>query len=186
MANKTLDVYNRKNAWNPMREISSLHRGIDRLFDDFFNLSPVSGQTPQSLMREIGFSPAMDVEEREDHYLLSVDLPGVKKDDVKITLNNNQLTISGERNEEHVEDKKNKHWVERSYGRFERSLSLPSNVKFEDIEADFRDGVLKVAIPKAQTATERTVEIGGKKGGGFLTRMFVSKQEEQTGKKAAG
>jgi len=153
-----------------MREISSLHRGIDRLFDDFFNLAPSqwpSGQW-QATMPDLGFSPAMDVEDRDDHFLLSMDLPGVKKEDVRIELNDRVLTISGEKKGEHVEDKKNRHVVERSYGRFERSLTLPSNVRSDDVEADFQNGVLKVAIPKAQASTGRTVEIGGKKGGGLL------------------
>jgi HSP20 family protein len=183
MANKNLDVYKR-DGWSPreaMREISSLHRGLDRLFDDFFDLSPAQWQTT---MPELSFNPAMDIEERDDHFLLSMDLPGVKKEDVRISLKDHQLTISGERKSEQVEDKKNRHWVERSYGKFERSFTLPSNIKGEDIEADFQDGVLKVALPKAQTSQGRTVEIGQKKGGGFLTRILGGKQEEQS-KKAA-
>lgn len=180
MANKSLDT-NRRGGWNP-REVSSLHRGIDRLFEDFFDLTPAQWQTS---MPEFGFTPAMDVEEKEDHFLLSMDLPGVKKEDIKIDLDDHQLRISGERRDEHVRDTKNRHLVERSYGKFERSIALPSNIKYEDIEADFHDGILKVAIPKSQSAQGRTVQIGGKKSGGFLTRILGGKEEEQK-KKAAG
>jgi HSP20 family protein len=183
MANKTIDLY-RRGGWSPqeaMKEISSLHRGLDRLFDDFFDLSPAQWQTT---MPELGFKPAMDIEEHDDHFLLSMDLPGVKKEDIRLSVNDHQLTISGERKSEHVEDKKNRHFVERSYGKFERSFTLPSNIKYDDIEADFQDGVLKVAVPKSQTVQGKTVEIGKKKGGGYLSRLLSGKQEEQN-KKAA-
>jgi HSP20 family protein len=83
----------------------------------------------------------------------------VKQDEVKITLENNVLTLSGEKKQEVKEDKDNYCRVERSYGRFERSFSLPNSVKAEGVRASFEDGVLKIRLPKAETAKSRTIAI---------------------------
>jgi HSP20 family protein len=162
-----------------MSDIRSLHRGIDRLFDDMFEMAP----------QQMDFNPAVDIEEQDEHYLMSMDLPGVSKDNVHIEVNDNQLMVWGERKEEREEEKKNRYFVERSYGRFQRTFALPTHIDPDRIEADFKDGVLRIAVPKSQTAQARTVKIGEQKTGGLLTRLFgkqgQEQQQQQGAKKAA-
>ncbi|KHD88441.1 MAG: HspC2 heat shock protein [Bdellovibrio sp. ArHS] len=102
------------------------------------------------------FSPAVDMEDKNDMYLVTVDLPGMKKDQIKIDLNDNILTISGERKRETKEEGK---YTERSYGRFMRSFTLPSMVSAEKIEARFEDGVLHINLPKAESSKGRSIKI---------------------------
>jgi HSP20 family protein len=132
------------------------------LFDEM--LSPASGRRGSS---SNWFNPTCDVEETESHYLMSFDLPGMKKDEVKIELVDNQLVVSGERKEEHREDKKSWRFTERRYGKFQRVFTLPSAVDSSKIEADYQEGVLKIAVPKAETAKPKQIRIGEGKTGFF-------------------
>ena len=106
------------------------------------------------------FLPSVDVEEAGDHYMLSFDLPGMKKENVKINVQDNVLTVSGERKDEREEKTKTKYLSERYYGTFTRSFSLPAGIRTENIEADYRDGVLKISIPKAAASKGRDIRIG--------------------------
>jgi HSP20 family protein len=124
---------------------------IARLMDDFF------ANARQGEM--MAWGPNVDILENEDSFEIHAELPGVKQDEVKITLENNVLTLSGEKKQEVKEDKDNYCRVERSYGRFERSFSLPNSVKAENVHASFEDGVLKIRLPKAETAKSRTIAI---------------------------
>jgi HSP20 family protein len=145
-----LDLW--RGNFTPSRDLGSLHRGIDRWFEDFFEpLAQTAGTT--------AFNPPVDIDETDSHYLLSFDLPGVTENDVKVEWNDGQLMISGERRTE-KKDEKSRRVVERSYGRFMRSFSLPSGIDANRIEADFRDGVLKVSVPKAEAARPKTIQIG--------------------------
>lgn len=108
------------------------------------------------------FLPTCDVEEMDDHYLLTVDLPGVKKDDIRVELHSNTLTVSGERKSESREKRKNNCRSEREYGYFERSFRLPDEVNPEKISTEYQDGVLRVEIPKQETQSHR-IKIGGSK-----------------------
>jgi HSP20 family protein len=126
------------------------------------------------------FTPACDVEETEGHYLLSFDIPGIRKDDVKIEVTDHQLIVSGEKREEQREEKRNRYFSERSWGRFQRSFTLPATVDTSRIEADYADGVLKIAVPKAESVKPRTVRIGEAKTGGFFQKFL-----ETSGKKIA-
>lgn len=128
------------------KEMHHLRHRIDQMFEDFFNM-PMRG----SSMFEKGYAPFCDCEETSTHYLVSFDLPGVKKDDVKIDLNNNQLTISGER--------KSRQGHESHYGSFYQSFTLPANIDPEQIEANFENGVLQIAIPKTKTSTGKQILI---------------------------
>jgi HSP20 family protein len=121
---------------------------VARMMDDFF------ANARQSEM--MAWGPNVDILENEDCLEIHAELPGVKQEDVKITLENNVLTLSGEKKQE-VKD--NCCRVERSYGRFERSFSLPNTVKAENVRASFEDGVLKIRLPKAETAKSRTIAI---------------------------
>lgn len=102
------------------------------------------------------FSPSVDIEEKENAYLVSADLPGMKKQDIKVELNDNTLSISGERVRE---TKSEGRYSERSYGRFQRSFTLPVQVNTEKIEAHFEDGVLQITLPKAEGARSQSIKI---------------------------
>jgi HSP20 family protein len=107
----------------------------------------------------LGWSPAVDVVEREGELLLSAELPGMKRDDIQIDINEGMLTIRGEKKVEREEKTDHARLVERSYGMFERSFALPRTVAVEKIHAGFADGVLTVHMPKSEQAVGRKVEI---------------------------
>lgn len=145
----------RRDAW----PTTSLQKELERVFDTFGREWPTS---PNS--KEMIYTPACNVEETANQYLFSFDLPGVPKDNVKIEINENQLTVSGHRTEEHKEDKKNQHLYERFEGRFYRSFTLPLTIDTERTEADFHNGVLKITVPKIEAAKPKQIKIGeGKK-----------------------
>ena len=135
--------------WEPARELQSMNR----LFNTFFE-PPTT-----AVMRR--WSPAMDVVETDDHYVLRADLPGVSEGDVKIELDENVLTVSGERKSAHEETKEGYYRVERAYGSFSRTLTLPEGVDAAGISANFAHGVLEVRIPKPEQRKPRRIEIGG-------------------------
>ncbi|HEV7174438.1 MAG TPA: Hsp20/alpha crystallin family protein [Solirubrobacteraceae bacterium] len=133
--------------WEPAREL----RDMNRLFNTLFE--PSTG----AVMRR--WSPAMDLVETEDNYVLRADLPGVSEGDVKIELDDNVLTISGERKSAHKEAKEGYYRVERAYGSFSRTLKLPEGVDADSINASFDRGVLEVKVPKPEQRKPRRVEI---------------------------
>ena len=133
--------------WEPAREL----RDMNRLFNTLFE--PSTGV----VMRR--WSPAMDLVETEDNYVLRADLPGVSEGDVKIELDDNVLTISGERKSAHKEAKEGYYRVERAYGSFSRALTLPEGVDADSISAGFDRGVLEVKVPKPEQRKPRKVEI---------------------------
>jgi len=105
------------------------------------------------------WTPAVDVAENENEVQVKVELPGVSKDDVKITMQENILTIRGEKKQDKETKNTEYHRVERSYGSFQRSFTLPTNVKHEKIEASYNDGVLTVTLPKAEEAKPKQIEV---------------------------
>lgn len=131
---------------------------MGRLFNEAFNdfLAPVAGSEE---VADRSWMPAVDVLESDNELRLTAELPGLTRDDVSITLENNVLTISGERKFEKESEKDNYHRIERAYGRFSRSFTLPAHVSVDDVKADFRDGVLQVTLPKAAEARPRRIEI---------------------------
>jgi len=143
------------NRCNPASDFSVMEQQMNRLFDSFLSYRTLDDDGVVSSH----FVPATDVAEFDDHYLVTVDLPGLKKDDLKITLENNSLTISGEKKFENEEKKDSYHRIERGYGKFERSFTLPKFVKAEKIDANFKDGVLSLSVPKAEEAKQKTIEV---------------------------
>ena len=127
---------------------------FNRLFDTLF-------QPVNSSQR---WAPAMDLVEADDHFVLKADLPGLADDDVNIEVQDGTLTISGERKSETEKREKGWYRVERSFGRFSRSLSLPEGVDADRIEASFDKGVLEVRIPKPEERKPRRIEIGASNG----------------------
>jgi HSP20 family protein len=137
--------------WEPAREMDTLQGEVNRLFDTFFGA--------QAHGRSHRWVPAMDLVETEDALILKADLPGLERDDVNIEIKDQVLTVSGERKSEHEEKADGFHRVERAYGGFSRSLTLPEGVAAEKIEANFDKGVLEVRIPKPEETQPHRVEI---------------------------
>ena len=139
--------------WNPSKNIFSLRDEMDRLFSDFLNPEPLMAENFSDL------TPLINIEENDDEFLISAELPGLKKDDIKITFQNNMLKISGEKKEEKEMDKKNFHRVERRYGKFSRSIGIQSGVVLEKIDASFKDGILTVKVPKSEEAKPKEIDV---------------------------
>jgi HSP20 family protein len=140
--------------WEPVREITSIQSEMNRLFNTFFD-TPTAGNG--SAARR--WIPAMDLVETDDHFVLKADLPGLKEEDVNIEVEENVLTVSGERKAEHEDKREGYVRVERSYGSFRRSLTLPEGVDAEAVTANFDNGVLEVRIPKPEERKPRRVAI---------------------------
>jgi HSP20 family protein len=139
--------------WEPVRELDTLQTDINHVFDTFFG-----GRTANGPARR--WVPAMDLAETENELVLRADLPGLDKDDVSIEIKDGVLTVSGERKAEREETENGYHRVERAYGGFSRSLSLPPGVDSEQVKAEFDRGVLEVRIPKPAEHKPHRVEIG--------------------------
>jgi HSP20 family protein len=131
-----------------------LHGRLHRMMDDVFGALPYEGSTVNSM-----WAPPVDVFEDKDGIKLVAELPGVKSDDVKISLENNTLTLRGEKRQVAEEKTERVHRYERTYGRFERVFTLPSTVDPDRIEATFDDGVLTVALPRSERARPREIPV---------------------------
>jgi HSP20 family protein len=158
-----------RDFWNTAREFSPWFQEIDDMMDRL--LVPV-----ETIKREnkTTFNVACDVEETGSHYLMSFDLPGISKEDVKIEVVDNKLTVSGERKSEKKDDKNNHYVTERHYGSFQRSFTLPSTIDASHVEASYKDGVLQIALPKAESAKPRQIKIS--EGGSRNEREVTSKE----------
>jgi HSP20 family protein len=142
--------------WEPFRELSTLQSEMNRLFNSVFD-SPTGPGNGGAARR---WMPAMDLVETEDDFVLRADLPGMTEDDVKIEFEDGTLTISGERRSEHETKNEGYYRVERAYGSFSRSLTLPQGVDPERVSASFDKGVLEVRVPKPEARKPRRIEIG--------------------------
>jgi len=146
--------------WNPTRDLTtfpletlSRQREINRMFDNFFR-GGIQDDGAISFL-----TPAVDIAEGDNEYTVRAELPGVSKDDVRITMQDNILTIRGEKKEEKETKESNYHRTERSYGSFQRSFTLPAHVKSDKIEASHTDGVLTITLPKAEEAKPKQIEV---------------------------
>ena len=144
--------------WEPAREMMTLREAMDRLFDDAFT-------RPFSLVREGGSnwaSPAIDMYQTDNEVVVKAALPGIKADEVQINVNNDILTIKGE--VKHEEEKKDQSWHirERSWGAFERSITLPTGVMADRAKADFENGILTITLPKSEKVKPKTITINAR------------------------
>jgi HSP20 family protein len=140
--------------WEPAREINSLQQEMNRLFGSFFDTPSAGGDgAPRRWI------PAMDVVETPDHFVLRADLPGMTEQDINLSLEDHVLTVSGERKAEHGEQREGYYRVERAFGAFSRSLTLPEGVDGDAISAAFDKGVLEVRIPKPEARRPRKLQI---------------------------
>jgi HSP20 family protein len=142
--------------WEPFRELTTLQNEMNRLFNTVFD-APAPGNGGNTLRR---WMPPMDLVETDDHFVLRADLPGMKEDDVKIEFEDGTLTVSGERKAEHESKHEGYYRVERAFGAFSRSLTLPQGIDPEAVTANFDNGVLEVRIPKPEERKPRRIEIG--------------------------
>jgi HSP20 family protein len=140
--------------WDPFRELDSLQGDMNRLFDRFFEGRQGNGG------RSGRWSPAMDLAETDDSLILRADLPGMSEDDVNIEVRDGVLTVSGERKAEHEEKGEGYHRVERAFGSFSRSLTLPKGADPDRVEAKFDNGVLEVRVPKPEETQPTRIQIG--------------------------
>lgn len=141
---------------NPMRELSLLRREMDRLSNELF-------PSRQSDDGSAVWMPRADLAETDEAWILSLDLPGLSADDVEVTLEDDTLTISGEREVSQEQKEGRFHRIERSYGRFFRTIQFGSPVDPDNIEASFEDGVLTVRVAKAEASRPRRIEVQGRR-----------------------
>lgn len=142
--------------WDPARELDALQGDMNRLFDGFFGRREGAAANGYGSRRWI---PPMDLIETDDHLVLRADLPGVDRGDIDIEVKEGVLTVSGERKAQHEEKREGYHRVERSFGRFSRSLELPKGIEADSIEARFDRGVLEVRMPKPAERKPTRIEI---------------------------
>lgn len=172
---------NKNSIWSasPFRRMNQLQAQMERLFDELQGEIDASDQKTQKT-----FTPSVDVKDLEKNYLISIDLPGVKKEDIKVELQGNQLSVTGERNEEKEEKGKGSYRSERIYGSFFRTFTLPDMPKADQIETNYKDGVLSIAVPKpAQTQAQR-IKIGEGQGKLFPRPTQATPANDVSGKTA--
>jgi HSP20 family protein len=151
-------------TYDPFRELRSLQDEVNRVFSSSFNRSG-----DNELMRG-AWSPSVDIYENKDQIVLEAELPGLRPEDVNISVENNVLTIHGERKFEKKDEQDNFHRVERSYGSFTRSFTLPPTVATDNVDAIFENGMLKLTLAKREEAKPRRIEI--KASGGEQPRQI--------------
>jgi len=145
----------------PMGHVPLSLNWADRLFNELMP-SRIFREFMPSMLREQGeyeLMPAFDIAERDDHFVVKADLPGIDSKALDISLTGNVLTIRGEKRQEREEKNERYYAVERQFGSFSRSFMLPADVKEEGIEAAYRDGVLRVTIPKSDRAKQRKIPV---------------------------
>ena len=140
--------------WTPGRDLMGIQGEMNRLFDDFFGMSRKADE-----QERLHWTPRVNIEEAKDRFEITAELPGLKKDDVKIEIKDRVLTMTGEKRVENGNKDRNVYLFERSYGRFCRTFTLPDNVDAEEIGAEFKDGILKIAVPKTEEAKPKAIEV---------------------------
>ena len=138
---------------NALREFPGFHNNLTRVFDDFFPETHSSKKTAGN------FIPFVDIHETEASTVITADLPGLKKEDIAINVENNILVLTGERAKETNEEKDNYFKRERFFGKFKREFTLPASIDHEKINADYKDGVLTIEIPKPEEQKPKTIAI---------------------------
>ena len=139
--------------WDPFRELETMQARLNRIFGEM----PARRDEDTPLFTD--WAPAVDIQEIDKEYVLKADLPEMKKEDVKVAVDNGVLTIEGERKREKEEKGKTYHRVERAYGRFVRRFVLPTEIAPTKVAAEFKDGVLMVHLPKEEAAKPKAIEV---------------------------
>ena len=144
--------------WDPFQDLRSAQDEMAQMSPMLVHALGLQGQ-PQGSDRATAWAPALDISERKDAYLVTVELPGVEADDLDITLEDGLLTIQGERQFAHDSSEQQFHRVERRYGAFRRSITLPAQVQAEQIQASFDNGVLQIVVPKMEEAKPKRIQV---------------------------
>ncbi len=137
----------------PLREFERVRREMDRLWDSFFERRPARRE------EEAEFLPTVDLAETENELVVKCEVPGLEPKDIDISLSDGMLTIKGEKKQEREEKEADYHLVERSYGSFTRSIRLPKEVRSEKISASYKNGILKITLPKSEEAKKKEIKI---------------------------
>src|SRR5215213_146799 len=147
--------------WDPFQDLRDAQEEMAQMAQMSPRLAHALGlhSQPQGSATTTAWAPALDISERKDAYLVTVELPGVEAEDLDITLEDGLLTIQGERQFAHDSSEQQFHRVERRYGAFRRSITLPAQVQAEQIEASFDNGVLQIVVPKMEEATPKRIQI---------------------------
>ena len=147
--------YTRPNLWSlsPFEQMTSLRDEINRLFEAPF------GDLARTTEFSNGWAPALDLREDKDSLVATVEVPGMKKEEIEVSVHEGVLSVSGERTQEAETEESGVHRRERSYGRFQRTLSLPKPVKVSDIKAAYKDGVLTITMPKTEEAKPKQITV---------------------------
>ena len=141
--------------WNPWREMPAVQGSLNRFFDDpFFRISRMADDSEMGM-----WNPAVDIYEKDDHFMIKAELPGVDKNDIKIDLKDRLLTLSGERTYDNEVNEENYYRRERTYGKFQRAFTLPADVDSDKIKAEYKDGVLQIEVPKPEEKKAKRVTI---------------------------
>ena len=157
--------------YDPFRDLRTLQEEVNRLFST--NLTRGFGE--EGIGRG-AWNPSVDIYENKDHIVLEAELPGMKREDFELSVENNVITLRGERQFEKNEDSDNYHRVERSYGSFTRSFTLPQTVSAEGATAEYKNGVLRVTLPKREETKARRIEVSGE-GAGTTAKTIEAKAE---------
>ena len=139
--------------WNPFRDMSILQNQMNRLFEDALHAWPTDSDGTSA------WSPAADIYETDNDLVLQADLPGIDPKQIDVRVENNVLTIRGERGFEPKVERENFHRVERSYGGFQRVFDVPETVEIEGVKADYKNGVLTVVLPKKEVAKPKQIKV---------------------------
>jgi HSP20 family protein len=141
--------------WNPRRELFGLHNRFNRMFDNFFSPT-VRGDEAFPVW---GWNPVVDIYENEENIVITAELPGIDKKDMTVDVKGRVLTLKGERSTDNEVKEDSYYRQERCYGKFERCFTLPAEIDPEKIKADYKDGVLKINIPKVEESKPKQVSI---------------------------
>jgi HSP20 family protein len=145
--------------WRPFRDLEEMQRR----FDDVLGWPLLPAVWRRIPAAEMGWAPAVDVFEKDDKFVVKAELPGMKEEDINVSVVGDTLTIKGERKVESEVKEKDYYYCERSYGSFSRSLALPSNIDAGKIEANYEDGVLEISLPKIPEVKPKKVSVSAKK-----------------------
>ena len=137
--------------WEPLRNFFSLRDNFDGFFENFFGRMPME--------RQDLWAPIVDIVENNGNIEVKVELPGMNKDDIKVTIKNNMLRLSGERKQEEETTEKTFHRIERYFGKFSRTIQLPADIDADKIKAQYKDGVLNITLPKPKSMKPKEIEI---------------------------
>ncbi len=165
--------------YDPFRDLRSLQEEVNRLFST--NLTRAFGD--EGIGRG-AWAPSVDIYENKDQIVLEAELPGMQREDFDLAIENNVITLRGERRFEKTDESDNYHRVERSYGSFTRSFTLPQTVSADDARAEYTNGVLRVTLPKREEAKSRRIEVTG--GTGTSTKTIEAKTDSAKAKASSG